>query len=40
MIKVPATPAGIPAIKQLISEGINVNITLMFSIAHYDAVGP
>jgi transaldolase len=38
MIKVPATPAGIPAIKQLISEGINVNITLMFSIAHYDAV--
>ena len=38
MIKVPATPAGIPAIKTLISEGINVNVTLMFSLAHYDAV--
>lgn len=38
MIKVPATPAGIPAIQQLISEGINVNVTLMFSMAHYEAV--
>ncbi|MFO7682446.1 MAG: transaldolase [Chloroflexota bacterium] len=38
MIKVPATPQGIPAIKQLISEGINVNVTLMFSMAHYNAV--
>ena len=38
MIKVPATPEGIPAIEQLISEGINVNITLMFSMAHYEAV--
>ncbi|MBX3161844.1 MAG: bifunctional transaldolase/phosoglucose isomerase [Deltaproteobacteria bacterium] len=31
MVKVPATPAGIPAIRQLISEGINVNVTLLFS---------
>lgn len=38
MIKVPATPAGIPAIETLISEGINVNVTLMFSMAHYEAV--
>lgn len=38
MIKVPATPEGIPAIRQLISEGINVNITLMFSLDHYEAV--
>ena len=38
MIKVPATPAGIPAIEQLIADGINVNITLMFSMAHYEAV--
>ncbi|MEM7334549.1 MAG: transaldolase [Chloroflexota bacterium] len=38
MIKVPATPEGIPAIEQLISDGINVNITLMFSMAHYEAV--
>jgi transaldolase/glucose-6-phosphate isomerase len=38
MIKVPATPAGIPAIETLIGEGINVNVTLMFSLNHYDAV--
>ncbi|MDA0244101.1 MAG: transaldolase [Chloroflexi bacterium] len=38
MIKVPATPAGIPAIQQLIGEGINVNVTLMFNMAHYEAV--
>jgi len=38
MIKVPATPAGIPAIEALIGEGINVNVTLIFSQAHYDAV--
>jgi transaldolase len=38
MIKIPATPEGIPAIKQAISEGINVNVTLMFSMADYDAV--
>jgi transaldolase len=38
MIKVPATPEGIPAIRQLIGEGININITLMFSMAHYEAV--
>jgi transaldolase/glucose-6-phosphate isomerase len=38
MIKVPATPEGIPAIEELIAGGINVNITLMFSMAHYEAV--
>ena len=38
MIKVPATPEGIPAIRQLISEGINVNVTLLFSQAAYEAV--
>jgi transaldolase/glucose-6-phosphate isomerase len=38
MIKVPATPAGIPAIEALIGDGINVNVTLMFSLDHYDAV--
>ena len=31
MIKVPATPEGIPAIEQLIAEGINVNVTLLFA---------
>ncbi len=35
MIKVPSTPAGLPAIEQLISEGRNVNVTLMFSLKHY-----
>jgi transaldolase len=35
MIKVPATPAGIPAIEKLIGEGININITMMFSMGHY-----
>ncbi len=38
MIKVPATPEGIPAIRRLISEGINVNITLLFSEAVYEQV--
>jgi transaldolase/glucose-6-phosphate isomerase len=38
MIKVPATPAGIPAIETLIGEGININVTLMFSLVHYDVV--
>jgi len=38
MIKVPATKKGIPAIETLISEGINVNITLMFTMGHYEAV--
>ncbi|MHB8644280.1 MAG: transaldolase [Thermomicrobiales bacterium] len=35
MIKIPAAPEGIPAIKQVLSEGINVNVTLVFSIASY-----
>lgn len=38
MIKVPATPAGVEAVEQLISEGINVNVTLMFSMTHYENV--
>src|SRR5580693_9497914 len=38
MIKVPATPEGIPAIEQLISEGINVNVTLLFAQAAYERV--
>jgi transaldolase/glucose-6-phosphate isomerase len=36
MIKVPGTPAGMPAIEQLISEGINVNVTLLFSLEAYE----
>lgn len=38
MIKVPATAAGIPAIEALLAQGININITLMFSLEHYEAV--
>lgn len=38
MIKVPATNEGIPAIEVLTAEGVNVNITLMFSMKHYEAV--
>src|SRR5438270_9364744 len=38
MIKVPGTPEGIPAFRQLISEGINVNVTLLFSQGVYEEV--
>jgi transaldolase/glucose-6-phosphate isomerase len=38
MIKVPATPAGLPAIEELTAEGVNVNITLLFSQAVYNDV--
>jgi transaldolase len=38
MIKIPATPAGIPAITEVIGSGINVNVTLIFSLAQYEAV--
>ena len=38
MIKIPATPEGIPAIRTCISEGLNVNITLIFSLQQYQAV--
>src|SRR5499433_3134056 len=38
MIKVPATPEGIPAIEALIGEGINVNVTLLFSQQAYEQV--
>lgn len=38
MIKIPATQEGLPAIEQALADGINVNVTLMFSMAHYRAV--
>jgi transaldolase/glucose-6-phosphate isomerase len=38
MIKVPATTPGIPAIRQLTGEGVNVNITLLFSQKVYEDV--
>jgi transaldolase len=38
MVKIPSTPAGVPAIHQALSEGININITLIFSIENYRQV--
>ena len=38
MVKVPATPAGIPAIRQLLEDGLNINITLLFAQSAYEQV--
>jgi transaldolase len=38
MVKIPSTPAGVPAIRQALAEGININITLIFSIENYGQV--
>ena len=38
MIKVPATPEGVPAIRELIGQGVNVNVTLIFSLGMYARV--
>ena len=38
MVKIPSTPAGVPAIRQALSEGININITLIFSLENYREV--
>jgi transaldolase / glucose-6-phosphate isomerase len=38
LIKIPGTDAGLPAIEQAISEGINVNVTLLFSVEAYERV--
>ncbi len=38
MIKIPATAEGLPAIRQCISEGININITLLFALSRYQDV--
>jgi transaldolase/glucose-6-phosphate isomerase len=37
-IKIPATDAGLPAIEQCIADGLNINITLMFSVKVYEEV--
>jgi transaldolase/glucose-6-phosphate isomerase len=38
MVKVPATPEGLPAIRQLLEEGLNINITLLFAQSAYEKV--
>jgi transaldolase len=35
MIKIPGTPEGLPAVEQVIAEGMNVNVTLLFSVQSY-----
>ncbi len=35
MVKIPGTAAGVPAIRQCLSEGVNINITLLFSVSRY-----
>jgi transaldolase/glucose-6-phosphate isomerase len=38
MVKIPGTRAGLPAIRQMIGEGVNINVTLIFSTERYDEV--
>ena len=38
MIKIPGTPEGLPAITRRIAAGINVNVTLLFSVERYAEV--
>ncbi len=38
MVKIPGTEAGVPAIRQMISEGRNINVTLIFSVERYELV--
>ena len=38
MVKVPGTPEGVPAVRQLLEEGLNINITLLFAQSAYEAV--
>ncbi len=38
MIKVPGTPAGLPAIEELIASGLNINVTLIFAVEVYEKV--
>jgi transaldolase len=38
MVKIPSTAQGVQAVEALIADGININITLMFSLTHYEAV--
>ena len=38
MIKIPGTPEGLPAIEELLFAGVNVNVTLLFSVEAYTAV--
>src|SRR6266508_1894246 len=38
MIKIPGTPEGLPAVEQCLSDGLNINITLLFGVENYEQV--
>ena len=38
MVKIPATPAGVPAIQRALTNGVNINVTLIFALESYEAV--
>ncbi|MDO8614498.1 MAG: transaldolase [Dehalococcoidia bacterium] len=38
MIKIPGTPAGLPAVEQCLADGLNINITLLFGVENYEQV--
>ncbi len=38
MVKIPATPAGLPAIEEAIAQGVNINVTLIFAVDNYEEV--
>jgi transaldolase len=38
LIKIPGTPEGVPAVEQCLSEGVNVNVTLLFGVENYEQV--
>ena len=38
LVKVPGTEPGLPAVEQLTAEGVNVNVTLLFSVSRYEEV--
>jgi len=38
MVKIPATPAGVPAIEESIAQGVNINVTLIFAVDNYEDV--
>src|SRR5207237_10218369 len=38
MVKIPATRPGLPAIRQMLGEGVNINVTLIFSVERYAEV--
>ncbi|MGH9148845.1 MAG: transaldolase [Acidimicrobiales bacterium] len=38
LVKIPATPEGVPAVERMVAEGASINVTLIFGLARYDAI--